>query len=42
MRGINDEMRWQEWIKKYKEKHPNAEENGYGPGALVLSSNFSG
>ncbi len=35
MKDMTHEMGWQQWSKKYKEKYPNAEENGYGPGALI-------
>lgn len=29
---------WEQWKKKYNEEHPSAENNGYGPGAIVVHS----
>jgi NAD+ diphosphatase len=39
MRKEIDKIQWEEWKKKYNEEYPNAEKNGYGPGALVIYNN---
>jgi len=40
MRKFDDEVRWQQWKEIYNEEHLNAEKNGYGPGAIIISKKF--